>query len=102
MTGQDVLQNSSFGTHKIETSQKITSSLYGADTDTFFDRETEHVIFKQFSDSRLGPKLYGFFDGGRIEEFLNARTLTYLIDASFSRSLLILIGQMISNPFYLK
>uniref|UniRef100_A0A1I7UQM8 Choline/ethanolamine kinase n=2 Tax=Caenorhabditis tropicalis TaxID=1561998 RepID=A0A1I7UQM8_9PELO len=33
------------------------------------------VIFSVMSERKLGPKLYGFFPGGRLEEFLPSRTL---------------------------
>jgi len=33
-------------------------------------------IFASFSEQGIGPHLYGFFEGGRVEEFLHARTLT--------------------------
>lgn len=49
--------------------------LYGAGTESFFDREHEHKIFKRFSELGIGPKLYGLFDGGRIEQFMELRTL---------------------------
>jgi choline/ethanolamine kinase len=49
--------------------------VYGAGTENFFNRENEHRIFKHFSDSGMGPKLYGIFEGGRIEEFLSLHSL---------------------------
>ena len=33
------------------------------------------VIFSVMSERGLGPKLYGFFPGGRLEEYLPSRTL---------------------------
>ncbi|CAL2037504.1 unnamed protein product [Caenorhabditis brenneri] len=36
---------------------------------------TDTVNFAIFSERGLGPKLYGFFDGGRLEEYLPSRTL---------------------------
>ncbi|ULU00642.1 hypothetical protein L3Y34_001233 [Caenorhabditis briggsae] len=36
---------------------------------------TDVVNFAIFSERGLGPKRYGFFDGGRMEEFLPSRTL---------------------------
>ncbi|XP_049883756.1 uncharacterized protein LOC126379153 isoform X2 [Pectinophora gossypiella] len=36
---------------------------------------TESVIFTLLSERRLGPKLFGVFSGGRIEEFIPARAL---------------------------
>mmetsp|Transcript_16198 Transcript_16198/g.41584 ORF Transcript_16198/g.41584 Transcript_16198/m.41584 type:complete len:625 (-) Transcript_16198:81-1955(-) len=46
---------------------------YGGDL--FFDRDRESTIFKIFSESAFGPRLFGFFEDGRIEQFLAARTL---------------------------
>eukprot|EP01102_Stenamoeba_stenopodia_P000226 TRINITY_DN10194_c0_g1_i1.p1 TRINITY_DN10194_c0_g1~~TRINITY_DN10194_c0_g1_i1.p1 ORF type:complete len:618 (+),score=161.12 TRINITY_DN10194_c0_g1_i1:61-1854(+) len=42
---------------------------------SFFDREKENTIFNIFSELGFGPKLYGIFEKGRIEEFIFARTL---------------------------
>lgn len=36
---------------------------------------TESVVFTLLSERGLGPKLHGIFPGGRIEEYINARTL---------------------------
>lgn len=36
---------------------------------------TDTVNFAIFSERGLGPKLYGFFEGGRMEEFLPSKTL---------------------------
>ncbi|CAO4369798.1 unnamed protein product [Caenorhabditis nigoni] len=35
------------------------------------------VNFAIFSERGLGPKLYGFFEGGRMEEYLPSRTLNF-------------------------
>ncbi|CAA84300.2 Choline kinase B1 [Caenorhabditis elegans] len=45
------------------------------------------VNFAIFSERGLGPKLYGFFDGGRMEEFLPSRTLDSdcILDPEISR-----------------
>lgn len=37
---------------------------------------TDIVNFAIFSERGLGPKLYGFFEGGRMEEFLPSETLS--------------------------
>lgn len=62
--------------------------IYGVGTEAFFDRENEHIIFRKFSDAKIGfflllcdiyvegPFLHGMFDGGRIEEFLELHSLT--------------------------
>ncbi|OXA53029.1 Choline/ethanolamine kinase [Folsomia candida] len=36
---------------------------------------TESVIFTLLSERKLGPRLYGIFPGGRVEEFIPARPL---------------------------
>ncbi|RWS27241.1 choline/ethanolamine kinase-like protein 3 [Leptotrombidium deliense] len=36
---------------------------------------TESVIFMLLSERNLGPKLYGVFPGGRLEEYISARAL---------------------------
>lgn len=48
----------------------------------YFNPETEShlvaesVIFTLFSERHLGPKLYGIFSGGRLEEYIPSRPLT--------------------------
>lgn len=59
-----------------DTPNVLLVRLYGAGTEVFFSRENETKIFKKFAEMNLGPKLYGLFDGGRIEEFMPYRTLT--------------------------
>ncbi|CAD5214768.1 unnamed protein product [Bursaphelenchus okinawaensis] len=39
---------------------------------------TESVIFSQLSEKKIGPKLYGVFEQGRLEEFIPSRPLTTL------------------------
>ncbi|KAL3077595.1 hypothetical protein niasHT_033705 [Heterodera trifolii] len=49
----------------------------------YFNPETEShlvaesVIFTLLSERHLGPKLYGIFSGGRLEEYIPSRPLTY-------------------------
>ncbi|RWS26533.1 choline/ethanolamine kinase-like protein [Leptotrombidium deliense] len=47
---------------------------------------TESVIFMLLSERKLGPKLYGVFPGGRLEEYISARALmcSELRDADLS------------------
>lgn len=40
---------------------------------------TESVIFTLLSERKLGPKLYGVFPGGRIEEFIPVFFFGFLI-----------------------
>ncbi|KAI1296527.1 Choline/ethanolamine kinase [Halotydeus destructor] len=37
---------------------------------------TDSVIFMLLSERKLGPKLYGIFPGGRLEEYIPARAMT--------------------------
>ncbi|EFO98649.1 hypothetical protein CRE_20375 [Caenorhabditis remanei] len=48
---------------------------------------TDTVNFAIFSERGLGPKLYGFFEGGRMEEFLPSKTLDSdrILEAEISR-----------------
>lgn len=50
---------------------------------------TDIVNFAIFSERGLGPKLYGFFDGGRMEEFLPSKTLspTDVLHSKISRKI---------------
>jgi len=50
---------------------------FGQDTETFFDRKLEGIIFEACAVSGVGPKLIAKFEGGRIEGYLNARTLDF-------------------------
>lgn len=61
--------------HDLVVPHQILFRIYGAGTENFFDRDNEHRIFRHFSDRRMGPFLYGIFDGGRIEEFLSLHSL---------------------------
>lgn len=59
-----------------DTPSKVLVRIYGAGTEVFFSRENENLIFQKFAEMNIGPKLYGLFEGGRIEEFMPYRTLT--------------------------
>lgn len=50
--------------------------VYGDGLDVFFDRGEEISTFKSLSEHGYGPKLLGHFEGGRVEEFIHARTLS--------------------------
>lgn len=54
---------------------QVLLRIYGEGTEVFFNRENEHKIFKTFAERGLGPRLYGIFDGGRVEEFLDLHSL---------------------------
>jgi len=44
--------------------------------DSSVTKITESVIFMMLSERNLGPKLYGIFPEGRLEEYISARALT--------------------------
>lgn len=45
---------------------------------------TESVIFTLLSERRLGPKLYGVFSGGRIEEYIHVSYPLSLFSRNFT------------------
>ena len=49
--------------------------IYGLGTDEFFCREEEIAAFEALSAVGAGPRCFGVFPGGRLEQFLNGRTL---------------------------
>eukprot|EP01045_Picozoa_sp_COSAG04_P008819 COSAG04_NODE_497_length_13410_cov_6.004658_7_plen_292_part_00 len=49
--------------------------IYGLGTDDFFCREEEIAAFEALSAVGAGPRCFGVFPGGRLEQFLNGRTL---------------------------
>ncbi|OIW08130.1 hypothetical protein TanjilG_06673 [Lupinus angustifolius] len=59
-----------------ESSRKVLARIYGKGTDIFFDRDVEFRTFECISKNGQGPRLLGRFANGRIEEFINARTLS--------------------------
>ncbi|KAK6387140.1 hypothetical protein LTS17_000406 [Exophiala oligosperma] len=50
--------------------------IYGPQVEHLIDRDAELSILRRLSRKRIGPRLLGYFDNGRFEEFLHARTLT--------------------------
>ncbi|RWW39891.1 hypothetical protein BHE74_00054736 [Ensete ventricosum] len=57
-------------------SRKVLVRIYGEGVDVFFDREDEIRTFECMSRHGQGPLLLGRFANGRVEEFINARTLS--------------------------
>jgi thiamine kinase-like enzyme len=55
---------------------RVLLRIYGNGTDAFFDRERETDLMQIMSALNVGPRLLGMFHNGRVEEFLDARTLT--------------------------
>ena len=49
---------------------------FGRGTHVLINRKREGVIFAHFGSLGLSPALHGTFEGGRVEQFLEARTLT--------------------------
>ncbi|KFM56897.1 Choline kinase alpha, partial [Stegodyphus mimosarum] len=50
---------------------RMYGQIHGAEA-----KVTESVIFMMLSERNLGPKLYGIFPGGRLEEYIPARAMT--------------------------
>lgn len=50
--------------------------IYGPQVEHLIDRDAELSILRRLSRKRIGPRLLGYFDNGRFEEFLHAKTLT--------------------------
>ncbi|XP_057794664.1 probable choline kinase 1 [Salvia miltiorrhiza] len=50
--------------------------VYGKGLDLFFNREEEIRTFECLSEHGYGPRLLGQFTGGRVEDFIYARTLS--------------------------
>ncbi|XP_078164801.1 putative choline kinase 2 [Carex rostrata] len=57
-------------------SRRVIVRIYGEGVDVFFDREIEVRTFECMSKHGQGPRLLGRFASGRVEEFINARTLS--------------------------
>ncbi|GJN32211.1 hypothetical protein PR202_gb20697 [Eleusine coracana subsp. coracana] len=56
--------------------RKVLVRIYGQGVDVFFDRADEVRTFECMSRHGQGPRLLGRFANGRVEEFINARTLS--------------------------
>ncbi|KAI5062080.1 hypothetical protein GOP47_0022619 [Adiantum capillus-veneris] len=55
--------------------RKVLVRIYGDGCDLFFRREDEICTFERMSQLGHGPRLLARFSNGRVEEFLNARTM---------------------------
>lgn len=66
----------SWQTRDGEKPRKVLVRIYGEAVNTYFDREYEIRAFECISKVGQGPRLLGYFQNGRIEEFLNAKTLS--------------------------
>lgn len=54
---------------------RIYGEVHGEEDDALGGIISESVVFALLSERNFGPKLYGIFPGGRIEQYLNARAL---------------------------
>ncbi|XP_019084305.1 PREDICTED: probable choline kinase 3 [Camelina sativa] len=57
-------------------SRKLLVRIYGEGVDVFFNRDDEIRTFEFVARQGHGPTLLGRFPGGRVEEFIHARTLS--------------------------
>ncbi|KAK5938276.1 hypothetical protein PMZ80_009246 [Knufia obscura] len=55
--------------------KELLLRIYGPNVEHLIDRESELMILRRLAAKNIGPKLLGYFDNGRFEEFLHARTL---------------------------
>ncbi|XAR54491.1 Ethanolamine kinase [Bertholletia excelsa] len=61
---------------KEQSPRRVLVRIYGEGVEVFFNRNDEIRTFEFMSKSGQGPRLLGRFANGRIEEFINARTLS--------------------------
>lgn len=66
----------SWPTKNENVSRRVLVRMYGEGVDRFFNRDEEMRTFECLSKKGQGPKLLGQFANGRVEEFINARTLS--------------------------
>ncbi|KAJ8563060.1 hypothetical protein K7X08_031512 [Anisodus acutangulus] len=57
-------------------SRSVLVRKYGERRDLFLDSEEEMKTFEWMSNHGYGPRLYGYFPYGRVEEFIHGRTLS--------------------------
>lgn len=69
------LSNILYSVHHLETGSKVIVRVFGTGTSNFIDRTRENIIFSKLSKNNLGPIFYGLFENGRVEGFLEARSL---------------------------
>ncbi|XP_015787750.1 choline/ethanolamine kinase [Tetranychus urticae] len=55
---------------------RMYGQLHSDDPSQNINKMTESVIFMMLSERKLGPKLYGIFPEGRLEEYIPAQALT--------------------------
>ncbi|KAJ2380472.1 hypothetical protein GGI23_007781, partial [Coemansia sp. RSA 2559] len=69
--------------------RKYLLRIYGAGADEFLSRDKELHWLKKLASRRIGPQIYGLFGNGRLEEFLESKTLTVgdMCNASTSKQI---------------
>ncbi|KAJ2048248.1 hypothetical protein H4S04_003948 [Coemansia sp. S16] len=61
---------------RVQLPVKYLLRVYGTGVDEFLSREKELYWLSQLTSLGFGPRLYGIFGNGRLEEFLESTTLT--------------------------
>lgn len=56
-------------------SQTVVVRIYGRGTESFIDRGCENLIFADLSKKKMGPEFIGLFQNGRIEGYIESRSL---------------------------
>jgi len=69
--------------------KELLLRIYGPNVEHLIDRDNELLILRRLAAKNIGPKLLGYFDNGRFEEFLHAKTLQPedIRDSSTSKSI---------------
>lgn len=84
--------------HNVMEPTKVLLRIYGQShgENALENMLTESVVFALLSERKLGPKLHGIFPGGRIEQYIPARSLTTaeLSDSQISAKIAEKMGQI--------
>lgn len=64
---------------------QVLMRMYGQIHEGSEAKVTESVIFMMLSERKLGPKLYGIFPGGRLEEYIPVSPCSCLISFYVNR-----------------
>ncbi|CAM9912530.1 unnamed protein product [Scytosiphon promiscuus] len=70
------ITNVIFKARNAATGEGALVRVYGKDTDLLLDRRKEAAVFSELSTLGFGPRKLGEFNGGRVEELLDARAAT--------------------------
>lgn len=60
--------------------RRVIIRVYGKGSSDLINREVEHEVYQLVSKVGLGPRILGFWNGGRIESFIPGRTLRFWDD----------------------